>query len=104
MVRFHLPKAKQANFLTGTDLSGPYKIAEFDEKPIVIELIGELNSVEFWSQTQAIDELRRQVASRIGGGRGSMLQVRADDIHVRYETPFGLYDTMNVMAIVLEMS
>ncbi|KAH0369870.1 hypothetical protein KCU65_g2928, partial [Aureobasidium melanogenum] len=86
------------------NLSGPYKIAEFDEKPIVVELTGELNSAEFWSQAQAIDELRRQVASKIGGGRGSMLQVRADDIHVRYETPFGLYDTMNVMAIIVEMS
>lgn len=70
---------------------------------MVIELTGELNSVEFWSQVQAIEELRRQVASRIGGGRGIMLQVRADDIHVRYETPFGLYDTRNVMAVIVEM-
>ncbi|KAH0388705.1 hypothetical protein KCU92_g387, partial [Aureobasidium melanogenum] len=85
------------------NLSGPFKIAEFDEKPIVIELTGELNSVEFWSQAQAIDELRRQVASRIGGGKGNMPQVKADEIHVRFETPFGLYDTMNVMAIVVEM-
>lgn len=98
-----MPKTKQASSLTGTDLSGPFKIAEFDEKPIVIELTGELNSVEFWSQAQAIDELRRQVASRIGGGKGNMLQVKADEIHVRFETPFGLYDTMNVMAIVVEM-
>jgi hypothetical protein len=59
--------------------------------------------VEFWSQAQAIDELRRQVASRIGGGKGNMPQVKADEIHVRFETPFGLYDTMNVMAIVVEM-
>ena len=69
----------------------------------MIELAGELNGVEFWSQAQAIDELRQQVASGIGSGRGSMLQVKADEIHVRYETPFGLYDTMNVMAIVIEM-
>lgn len=100
--KFRLAKNK-ASFLTGTDLSGAYKIAEFDEKPMVIELAGELNGVEFWSQAQAIDELRQQMASRIGGGRGSMLQVRADEIHVRYETPFGLYDTMNVKAIVIEM-
>jgi len=68
-----------------------------------MELDGELNSVEFWSQAQAIIELRRQVASRIGGGRGSILEIGADQLHVRYETPFGLYDTMNVMAIVVEM-
>jgi len=67
-------KSKHANLLTVADLSGPYKIADFDEKPMVMELTGEINSVEFWSQGQAIDELRRQVASRIGGGRGSMLQ------------------------------
>ncbi|KAH0356799.1 hypothetical protein KCU81_g54, partial [Aureobasidium melanogenum] len=42
------------------NLSEPYKIAEFDEKPIVVELTGEHNSAEFWSQAQAIDELRRQ--------------------------------------------
>ena len=85
------------------DLSGPYKIADFNEKPMVIELTGELNSIEFWSQAQAIDELRQQVASRIGGGRGSMLDVRPDQLHVRYETAFGLFDTMNVMAIVVRM-
>lgn len=87
----------------GCNLSGSYKIAEYDEKPITIELTGEVNSVEFWSQTQAVDELRRQVASRIGGGRGSMLHVMVDEVHVRYETPFGEYDTMSVMAIVVDM-
>lgn len=85
------------------DLSGSYKIAEYDEKPITIELTGDFNSVEFWSQTQAVDELRRQVASRIGGGRGSMLHVMVDEVHVRYETPFGEYDTMSVMAIIVDM-
>lgn len=68
-----------------------------------MELGGELNSVEFWSQAQAIEELRQQVASSIGGGRGSMLEVRPDRIHVRHETSFGLFDTTDVMAIVVQM-
>jgi hypothetical protein len=68
-----------------------------------MELDGELNSVEFWSQAQAIMELRRQVASRVDSGRRSGLEVGADQLHVRYETPFGLYDTIDVMAIVVEM-
>jgi hypothetical protein len=70
---------------------------------MVMELTGELNSVDFWSQAQAIIELRQKVASRIGGGRGSMLEVRPSQLHVRYETPFGLFDTMNVMTIIVEM-
>ena len=68
-----------------------------------MELTGELNGVEFWSQAQAIEELRQQVASSIGGERGGMLEVRPDRIHVRQETSFGLFDTMDVMAIVVEM-
>jgi hypothetical protein len=55
------------------------------------------------TQAQAIIELRRQVASKIGGGRQSVLDVGAVQLHVRYETPFGPYDTMDVMAIVVEM-
>ena len=68
-----------------------------------MELTGELYGVEFWSQAQAIEELRQQVASSIGGGRRSMLEVRPDRIHVRQETSFGLFDTMDIMAIVVEM-
>jgi len=68
-----------------------------------MELSGELNSVEFWSQAQAIEELRQQVASSIGGGRGSMLEVRPNRVHVRHETSFGLFDTIDIMAIVVEM-
>jgi hypothetical protein len=100
---FTTARGKHATLLTVIDLSGPYEIVDFDEKPMVMELTGELNSVEFWSQAQATIELRQQVASRIGGGRGSMLEVRPGQLHVRYETPFGLFDTMNVMAIVVEI-
>lgn len=67
-----------------------------------MELTGELNSVEFWSQAQALEELRQQVVSSIGDGRGSMLEVRPDRIHVRHETSFGLFDTVDVMAIVVQ--
>jgi hypothetical protein len=55
------------------------------------------------TQAQAIIELRRQVASRVDSGRRSGLEVGADQLHVRYETPFGLYDTVDVMAVVVEM-
>ena len=68
-----------------------------------MELNGELNSVEFWSQAQAIEELRQQVASSIGGGRGSMLEVKPNKVHVRHETSFGLFDTIDIMAIIVEM-
>ena len=69
----------------------------------MIELDGESNSVEFWSQSQAIEELRRQVAIRIGGARKAQLEAKLEGLHARFETPFGVYETKQIIAIVVSL-
>lgn len=74
---------------------------EFENKATRVELTGESNGVEFWSQNEAVEELRRLIAAKIGAGQGSRLRTKIDELHVRSETAFGLIETKRIMAVVV---
>lgn len=93
-----------------TDLSRKHEIVDFgkSQKFIIVELVSEMDNVEFWEQPQAQQELKRELSSSLAGHgdkRPSLirLQVRNDEIHIRSESPFGLFETVTVRAVAIDV-
>ncbi|KAL1310880.1 hypothetical protein AAFC00_001111 [Neodothiora populina] len=79
-----------------------------DTKYTVIELCGEADSVEFWSQVQTTQELQSRLRSDLNGGRtgGSSLvkvDVQPMELHLRTESDFGLLETVLVACIIVNL-
>lgn len=90
------------------DLSKSQKVIELeDTKYISLELAGEADTVEFWSQRQAVQELESRITDGLGGkGAHSRLvhaAVSLKEYHFRSESAFGLMETTAATCIVIEL-
>lgn len=112
-----VPDGQIGNKLQGTrgeplnddtlDLSKGYEVVELEDvKFTLIELKGETDSVEFWSQPQTVQELRGRITDGTNGGRtGGSNTIKAnvslEEYHFRSESVFGLMETVATMCIIV---
>lgn len=92
------------------DLSRKHEIVDFGEgkKFVIVELTGEMDSVEFWEQAQAQQDFEKGLLSSLAGQgekRSSAVRsrVRGDEVHIRAESPYGLYETTTVRVVVVDV-
>lgn len=75
---------------------------------MLVELNEEVDSAEFWSQPQAIQDLKLRILNSLGSGSPSRpgltrAEVRLEDYHFRSESAFGLKETATAKCIILEL-
>lgn len=72
----------------------------------MVELVGDADSVQFWSQPQTIVDLRLQLVDKLyGAGRRKeglvKIDVRLQTLHFRSESEFGLMETKGAKCVVV---
>lgn len=93
-----------------TDFSKGHEIVDAEElKYVVVELTSEVDSIEFWSQDEVVEDLRGRIVECVGGSnsqRQSVVRtdVRLREIYVRSESSFGLITTDMVKGLVISVS
>lgn len=89
------------------DVSRSHEIIELEGiKYTLVELSGEMDSAEFWTQPRAAHDLRTRVLMSLDSDRGSrpgLLQVKIHvaEYHFRSESAYGLKETALAKCIVL---